>query len=459
MSQLKRRWFANASANVVGGVFTTIFNLLLPAMLARHLSTTDFSVWNLILQVVVYLQIFSAGLQTAIAKYISVANERNDLDDQILSIGAAARVSMICTGLAVGAVFCLYWGYPLVFKDIPEQSIHDFRLCILMIGLSSSLQLFSLLPGGIFLGRHRNILWIACQITTKSLSLAGIYFVSNQGGGLLQYSAVFAATGFLILPLTFFVVYKTYPELWKFTETSRARFSELASYCASLSVWGISMLMVGGLSIALVGYFDFENISSYAISTSLVGIMLGVLTSLMSPMMANFAALSTSSEGREKMPKLLNKVTVVMVAAMLVGLVGMIFAAKPFLSHWVGSRYVNSAYPIVVILSFSAAVRNLGLPYSMLILATGVPKIATTGVLLEGAMSIMFSIMFGSEFGAIGVSYGVLLSSILGLIYNSIFVFPAAKCIDGADKYVARYIYSSFISIVLVLALYFLWME
>jgi len=78
LNGLTRRWLGNSAANVVGGLSAALFNLLIPAIVSRRLPPEQFSAWGLALQIVTYVNLLGLGLQTAMARAISQANEQND---------------------------------------------------------------------------------------------------------------------------------------------------------------------------------------------------------------------------------------------------------------------------------------------------------------------------------------------------------------------------------------------
>ncbi|MGV0985822.1 MAG: hypothetical protein ACOYB2_14825 [Limnohabitans sp.] len=60
ISFLKTRWFGNALVNLIGGLAAAGVSVLLPALVVKHLSAESFSVWNLALQMVVYVNLLSS---------------------------------------------------------------------------------------------------------------------------------------------------------------------------------------------------------------------------------------------------------------------------------------------------------------------------------------------------------------------------------------------------------------
>src|SRR5437899_7307515 len=87
----------NAAANLARGGAAGIVALFLPAILVRHMSQLDYSVWVLVLQVAAFCGYLDFGLQTAVGRYVAFANEKRDAEqrDSIFST-AFAGLSVAC---------------------------------------------------------------------------------------------------------------------------------------------------------------------------------------------------------------------------------------------------------------------------------------------------------------------------------------------------------------------------
>ncbi len=75
MSTLLKRFTSNASANIVGGLGTALYNLVLPSLVVHKLNADDFSIWSLGLRVMIYVQVLGFGVQTVLDRFIAVDNE------------------------------------------------------------------------------------------------------------------------------------------------------------------------------------------------------------------------------------------------------------------------------------------------------------------------------------------------------------------------------------------------
>ena len=88
------RWvfIKNAIASLGRAGTAGIVALVLPPLLIRHMTATDYATWVLVLQCGSYIAYLDFGLQTAVGRYFAYATEKQDLQqrDAIFSTAFAA---------------------------------------------------------------------------------------------------------------------------------------------------------------------------------------------------------------------------------------------------------------------------------------------------------------------------------------------------------------------------------
>lgn len=429
-ASLRNLFLKNAVANVIGGAGSALFNLLLPALVVRHLGKVEFSVWSLALQILIYLQIFGFGLQTAMTKFIAHGHELGDLEDQRKTLKAGLMIVSGFVLLAVVAVIGLVIFYPLLFKNIPVELIGEFRICILLLGISAAWQLFALIPMGLFVGLHRNIIPVGGQLFVRMLSLLALWLVLQQGAGLAVLSLTMAICSGLIVPINFLAIRRWAGNLLRsLAPLDKLRFKELLVYCGNLAVWNIAMLLVNGLSIMIVGYFDFKNVASYSLAATVITIMVGVQQAIISPLLPAGAKLNAREETRDALARLMIKATQICIAGLIFSVLLLKFFGVDFLQAWLGKGYSSEVLQFLLILAVANMIRNIALPYSMLLLAVNMQNQVRLTVIVEGVATLLASIALAYQYGALGVAYGALLGSLSGFFCNYVFNFSRTRLI------------------------------
>jgi O-antigen/teichoic acid export membrane protein len=175
------------------------------------------------------------------------------------------------------------------------------------------------------------------------------------------------------------------------------------------------MLLVNSAGIVLVGRMDFVMAGPYAIAMTAATVLVGLLGAVLSPLMTTAAALNANPETRSQLPALLMRSTLgVAVGLNLLAL--FVTVLHPWiLSLWVGESFVSSTGPLLVVLVMANCLRNIGAPYALMLLATGLHKRALISAVFEGVANLLASIIMGFYWGALGVAFGSLLGSFVGI--------------------------------------------
>ncbi len=416
---LKRRWLGNSLVNLVGGLATAGVNVLLPAVVVKHLTAESFSVWNLALQMMVYVNLLSLGLQTTTARAVAHAADSgaDGISRLPVIVRAARSISHGASGVALLLVAGLVVGYPLLFPGVSANLVGDFRTTLALFGLAAVTQILAQVDMGVFQGLHRNAVFVSVQMAVRLLTVVSVWLGVQAQQPMVVLAVLMATATALLWPSMRTVVTRGVP--WA-REVSAAAIDrvcrqELLRYCGTLSVWSLSMLMVNSVGIVIVGRMDFVMAGPYAIAMTAASVLVGLLNAALSPLMTSATALHASEANRAKLPALLMRSTIG-VAILLNLLVAGVIVLHPYILRlWVGEAYVTTTGPSLLVLVGAHCLRNIAAPYALMLLATGLHQRALVSALIEGVANLIASIVLGVIWGAIGVACGTLVGAVVGI--------------------------------------------
>lgn len=417
---LKHRWLNNSLVNLIGGLATAAVNVLLPAVVAKHLTGDSFSLWNLSLQIVAYVNLLSLGLQTATARAVAHAAEAelDGLQKLPLILSAARSIARWASAAALILVGILVVSYPLLFPGVSLTSIWDFRLTLAVFGLSAALQILAQPEMGVFQGLHRNEVFVGVQTLVRVLVVLFVWLGVQAQQPMSVLAVLMATATALLWPAMRVAVANGVP--WAGgvggVAIDLAFRRDLMLYCGTLSVWSISMLMVNSAGIAIVGRIDFSLVGPYAIAMTAASVLVGFLGAALSPLLTTAAGLYATELTRTQLPALLVRATVATSVGLNLLMVLIILLHQQIIRYWVGDNFVAATAPLLLILVGSHCLRNILAPYSMMLLASGLHKRALGSAVFEGIVSLMASILLGSLCGGVGVACGSLVGSAIGVV-------------------------------------------
>jgi O-antigen/teichoic acid export membrane protein len=399
---------------------------MIPAIVSRHLSLDQFSAWSLALQVVAYVNLLGLGLQTATAREVAHAGEHQDYAGVRSIIRAAHSIGKIATICGLCAVLILAIAYPLIFPGIPVELLSSFRWALVLIGVSTATQLLALVPMGVFQGLHQNIYFVFIQVVVRMVTIGFIWIGANIGLQLLGLSAIIALCSLMLFPLVWARLKSHFPwstEYKHLNVDTRLR-RQLLSYCATLSVWSVSMLVVNSVGIIMVGRVDFNMSGAYSIAMVAATILAGLLGALFSPLMTTAAALYSAPGNRHLLPGILIKSTWICTICLHLLFIGIYIFHEQLIEVWVGVEFVKTVGVLLLILVGAHALRNIMSPYAMMLLATGLHRRALWTAIAEGVANFFATILLGLYFGIVGIALGTLIGVFVGVFGTLIFNTP-----------------------------------
>ena len=411
----------NALANVVRGGATAIVALTLPHFLTRALDHDRFAAWALMLQIASYVGYLDFGIQTAIARYLAQAMERGDdkLRDRLVS---TAFAMLAVAGAAALLVFSLIvWQLPRIVHGVPANLMGELRGGIIIMAGSVALLLPMSTYTGVLIGLHRNefpalaiggsrILGALAVVLSAKYTNSLIWFAiclvtANLAGVLVQYFAVSRLLSKLRLAIRY---------------VTRDMLTELARYCAGLTVFSFAMLLVSGLDLFIVGHFNFNAVGYYAIAATLITFFAGLSNSCFSALMTPVAVLQARGDEGRIRDLIIETTRFSSYADLALTLATFVFG-QYLLIVWVGASYASEVLPILEILLCAQAIRLLGNGYSIALVATGQQKYGISGALVEGICNLVLSLIGAIWLGPIGVAWGTLIGSIVGVLWMLFF--------------------------------------
>jgi O-antigen/teichoic acid export membrane protein len=412
------RILKNAGANVARGGVAALVALVLPPLLTRTMSPAAYGAWALVLQLSAYIVYLDFGIQTAVGRFVAYGNERSDRGycDRMVSTAMAALAVAGLLGLMVAAGAALL--LPRLFHQMPSSLFGQARAAILLVAGSLAIGLPFAALNGVFVGLHRYDIPALTVGGSRALSAVFLVLVVRHGGSLLEMGWAVATVNLIAYALQYTFYRKLDAGIrLRLSSVARDALRELFDYCFSLSIWSFAGLLVAGLDLILVGFFQYQEVAYYAVAATLVlflsGLQSAIFNALLSPAAALHARGSSGALGRML-------VTSTRYGTFLLLLTGipLLLWAPVILRVWVGPVYAAHAALYLRILVIANMIRLSATPYSVLLMGTAQQKLALGSPVYEGLTNLVVSLLGGYWFGAIGVAVGTLVGAVVGVLVH-----------------------------------------
>ncbi len=386
------------------------------------MSANAYGAWLLVLQLSAYVGYLDFGIQTAIGRFVAQATERADREhrDRIISTSLVALSAAGIIGIAGSVATAML--LPHMFRQMPSSLAGEARVALLIVAASLAVGLPASAFNGVFIGLQRNEVPAAIIGGSRICSAALLILVVKQGGDLTQMGLAVAVANLASYALQYVMYRRLVPGARLSTQlVSSETGRELFDYCLSLSIWSFAMLLVTGLDVTLVGYFQFGAVVYYAVAASLITFFAGFQGALFGVMIPSTAMLQARGEFRELGQVMITATRYSTFLLLLTGL-PLILAARSILTLWVGPAYALHGARILQVLVAANIIRLSAIPYVMTLIGTGQQRLVIITPLLEGFSNLLVSIVAGYMFGAMGVAIGTFFGALVGfggnLVYN-----------------------------------------
>ena len=376
------------------------------------------------LQIGGYANYFNLGVQTAVGRYVAEALSLNQPERGASIVTAGVQFLMLLALFAAIGLVVITFFFGEIFQQIDSGLLPSAQTSLLWIGGAFILALPPSALSGAFIGVQRNE--VAAFISVASRILIGLVTAWSAIAThdiALTSAAFFAASvaGYLGQ----YLIYRQQFPAWrlKLLTLDRPLTVDLSRYCLSLGVWSLSMLLVNGLSVTLVGILDFASLAYFGVAMSLITFLVGIQQSVFSPLIQIFAGNHVRSGLQANIPLLMHS-SAVCSALLVVGAAFLLCLGRPLLTLWVGESYAVHAYPLLLILVAGNVLRYTATPYALWLIAVGQQQKVLITPFIEGLVNLAVSLAAGYYFGATGVAVGVVAGGLVGIVANLLFNIP-----------------------------------
>ena len=408
-------WFA-LGTNVVVGFF------LWPFILHR-LGEDAAGIWVLIFSITGYYGIFDLGIRSSIIRYVARARATNDQAHASRLISTSV-FSYSCIGAATLIITVLASIYVVDFHSIRPEFRMTARWLLLMVGSAVSLGFPLGVSGGVLEGLQRFDVQNLTSIISTLLRALLIVMALRHGYGLLTAAFITVALPLLVSIVRTIIAARMLRVALGLQYVDRSTFREMATYggttliiiiAARLRFKSDSVIIGTFLSAAAITYFNIgARIVDYA------GEVVENLAQVFMPM-------SSHSDAQGNIDRLRRifvagnrfcAFTIFPICALLIVL------GKSVIQIWVGARYVERCYPVLLVLLLSSTLMLAQAASPRILFGMNKHRTWAIVTLIEGIVNIVLSIALVRPYGIMGDALG----TALPLAATMIFFLPGHLC-------------------------------
>lgn len=427
-----RGFLRNSIINLVGGGLMTAYGLLLPFVLSRLIGKEIFSAYVLGVQTVPFLLLLMTPIQASLTpRHAMLAGASVDSAEVQELLKASLAILVLAGLLAISMVFLLVLVLPALlgwnasFAGLATRSIA-------VLGVSTALT-FPMYSVTSFFSGNGNFIWeniAKCLGPYLMLLFSAIaLIVSYSGKRDVSLDVVLLINASAIIVGAVFVSYRvaallqkgkivTFSGIW-----SKAR--GLVIHASGVMWMQLCALLTVGLGGFIVSKYSTEAVAPLSMANALMVAIAGVSSALAGPFSVKIA--QKSQDGEQVVRELYVRFQRYFLIFLFISSAVILLLPLEVLEIWVGKSLALDIKAFIPPIVFANLVRQMTAPYTSALLGLGIQHRVWLSPFIEAVTCIVFSFIFASKFGGIGVPYGLLFASIIRLVMTIFYDFRVTR--------------------------------
>jgi O-antigen/teichoic acid export membrane protein len=404
----------NVISNWLGYAVSVAIGFVIAPLMVHKLGDVGYGVWALVLQVGAYISILDFGVRIALTRYVTHYHAKDEMD-QVHEAFSAALLVLAGIGIVSLLVTCsIVYFMPRMFH-VPAGMESAARWTMFLIGLQVSLSF----PGVTFSGLLASISrYDLINLTAISVAVAKallIWLVLTRGYGLLAVAIVFFSASCATYLLQFAFAWSLYGG-FRF-RVNREKLASTLKPLLNFSFFAFLLAISGRLvlwtdNIVIGVILGPAIVTFYAIGGNLVDYLLGILSSSVSA----FVPLATSYDAQSqdaKLRSLFSRGSRFLLLLVLPAIVGFLVLGGPFITLWMGSRYMAISGEVLILLAIPILFAPMRGTAHQILYGTNGHRFNAYASLTEAGINLALSIFLAYRIGAVGVAWGTLIPAVL----------------------------------------------
>jgi O-antigen/teichoic acid export membrane protein len=390
-------------------VAAALVALLVMPFIVHHLGDRLYGFWALTGGFIAYYGLLDFGLSSAVSQYLCISLGRSELAECRAVFNTALRIQSAFGGLALVATAIIAAASPWFCKNPADVPI--FWRVIVILGVCAAVGFPARAYGGVLDAELR--FDIQSWVTLLGLVLRTSLVVGAilAGGGLL---ALAWATLLGTLPVPILQVWFARRQAhWARIERSTIEWKR-AIRLFSYSVYSFLSIIADMLRfqvdpLVISAFIGLAAVTHYRIASVFIGYYMSVVcscTGMFQPILSRLHG-AQDRDGLEKVFLFATKLSICM--SFFIGF-GLIFWGKPFIGRWMGLKYDDAYWPMVV-LSLAMMLDLIQAPSVTLLWVTFKHRFYTYMNGAEGVLNLICSLALARPLGILGVALGTLIAA------------------------------------------------
>jgi O-antigen/teichoic acid export membrane protein len=402
----------NVLANWLTYLVSGVVSFFISPFIVRHLGTSAYGVWVLLVSLTGYLGFLDLGIRGAVTRYVAKFHAQGDHEQASRTVSSACGLFLTAGAVAILASL-LFSIFAVPHFQIPPEYSHAAQLVVVIAGINVAVSLISGVFGGVVVGLQRFELLNLIALSAMAMRSVAIVVALRSGRGLVTLALIQLASTTVELLVGYIMSSRLYPQVTiAFLHLRREHtklifsfglFAFLLQFSNYLIFYTDALVIGAFLPVSMVAFFAIGgNLTIYARD------LVGGVSRTMTPLASRLEV----EAGLEKLQETALKMARYCSLAMLPVFVTFILRGHTFIGLWMGPSFADLSGHVLWILSIPWLVGAGTSVIGSTMLGIGKHKAVVPFALGEGIGNLVLSVALIKAWGIIGVAWGTVLPNL-----------------------------------------------
>ena len=200
----------NLAARWLGQVVVIISGFIIPRQIDASLGPTELGIWDFGWSTVNYFRLFGFGLAGGLNRFVALYNAEDDDHKLQRAVSSTVFLTILISAVVTIAALSLAGMLPTVFEKIPDESVDQSQILIVLLGGTVAYRMLCWPARSILTGYHLTTVTSMVTAAGDLLLLLGLFVVLMSGGGLAELGLVVLGTTLLSETTRVFMARRVY---------------------------------------------------------------------------------------------------------------------------------------------------------------------------------------------------------------------------------------------------------
>lgn len=367
------------------------------------------------------------GLSSATARYVSKYRSENDTQKVNNFLGIIYKLYLIIDAVIFIVLIVVYLFIDSIYKNLTPVEIEQFKVVYVIAGLFSVINFPFVTLNGIMTAYEEFIHLKLSEVVYRILLVAIMVIVLINGGGLYSLVAVNAGVGLLVVAYKLIVIKTKLPIKINIHYKDSSLYKELFGFSAWATITTLAQRLVFSITPSVLGVVsNSASIAIFGIVSTIEGYVFTFTTAINGMFMPTISrAYNKPNVEKELFPLFLG---VGKFQYAINGLIvsGFLAVGKQFIELWLGHEYEAAYYGILLTIIPGLFYNSLQIANTALIVTNKVKYQAYVNLIM-GAINIVLAFPLAKVFGVLGACISIFIAFMIRNVLLNLICYRILK--------------------------------